>query len=120
MSSAEAMGRDARDDVIELIYEIVGAPKDAPYGDLPGYVRDALRSERVAKGATMTPRQIALRCAEMVAPGGDREAIRALAATLPDEGQWVPREPTQEQMIAGAEVKQPNGFAFVYLKQGRV
>lgn len=42
------MGRDARDDVIELIYEIVGAPKDAPYGDLPGYVRDALRSESAA------------------------------------------------------------------------
>ena len=34
--------REALETVIELIYDIVGAPKDAPYGDLPGYVRDAL------------------------------------------------------------------------------
>jgi len=40
----------------------------------------------------MTPRQIALRCMEMVAPGGDREAIRAFAATLPEDKVWVPRE----------------------------
>jgi len=44
ISPASASTRDARDGVIELIYEIIGAPKDAPYGDLPGYVRDALKA----------------------------------------------------------------------------
>jgi len=32
----------AANTVLELIYELAGAPKDAPIGDLPGYVRDAI------------------------------------------------------------------------------
>lgn len=65
----------------------------------------------------MTPREVALKCAEICVRDARRnkddkygasiakqlaEEIRAYADTLPaDEGVVVPREPTQEMMVAG-------------------